>query len=236
MSNHLAKPPLEVSNRAEGDPDQREQLEPTSPLRTSLIPIVHDTSEKNSSDTGILFLSELGIEGIDKHDDQDSSLTKDEKKLDTKREPDAKKNDASKTSPILIVEDTVELAEVIQATIEGMGYKAVFETHGKSGIERLKELRPQLMLMDIGLPDISGWKMLDLIKEAYAGDVSTMPTIIVISAYGDPANRLIGKLQNIHSYLLKPFTPDEVEHVVNMALRGEKPPEPKIGGESSSTK
>jgi CheY-like chemotaxis protein len=236
MSNHIAKPPLEVSNRAEGDPDEREQLEPTSPLRTSLIPVVHDTSEKNSSDTGVLFLSELRVEGIDKHDDQDSSLTKDEKKLDTKRETDAKKNDAADINTILIVEDTVELAEVIQATIEGMGLKAVFETHGRNGIERLKQLRPQLMLMDIGLPDISGWKMLDLIKEAYVDNETTMPTIIVISAYGDPANRLIGKLQNIHSYLLKPFTPDEVERVVGMALRGERPPEPKLGGETSSTK
>jgi CheY-like chemotaxis protein len=236
MSNHIAKSPIEVSNRAEGDPDEREQLEPTSPLRTSLIPVVHDdTSGKTSSDTGILFLSELGVEGIDKHDEQDSSLTKDEKKLDTKREPDAKKNDAAEKTPILIVEDTVELAEVIQATIENMGLKAVFETHGKNGIERLKQLKPQLMIMDIGLPDISGWKMLDMIKEASA-DLDSLPTIIVITAYGDPANRLIGKLQNIHSYLLKPFTPDEVERVVGMALRGEKPPEPKLGGESSSTK
>ena len=88
--------------------------------------------------------------------------------------------------------------------------------------------------MDIGLPDILGWKMLDLIKEAYADKETMIPTIIVITAYGDPANRLNGKLQNIHSYLLKPFTPDEVERVVGMALRGERPPEPKFGGESSS--
>ena len=236
MSNHIAKPPLEVSNRAEGDPDEREQLEPTSPLRTSLVPIVHDTSEKNTSDTGILFLSELGIEGIDKHDDQDSSLTKDEKKLDTKREPDAKSQESADKNTILIVEDTVELAEVIQATIEGMGIKAVFETHGKNGIERLKQLKPKLMIMDIGLPDISGWKMLDMVKEVYLDNESAIPTIIVITAYGDPANRLIGKLQNIHSYLVKPFTPDEIERVVSMALRGEKPPQQNLGGETSSTK
>jgi CheY-like chemotaxis protein len=236
MSNHISKPPVEVSNRAEGDPDEREQLEPTSPLRTSLIPVVHDTSEMNTSDTGVHLLSELGIEGIDKHDEQDSSLTKDEKKLDTKSEADAKKQAAKDNSTILIVEDTVELAEVIQATIEGMGFKAVFETHGKAGIERLKELKPKLMLMDIGLPDISGWKMLDMIKEAYVDNEAAIPTIIVITAYGDPANRLIGKLQNIYSYLLKPFTPDEVERLVNMALRGEKPPQANLGDETSSTK
>lgn len=236
MSTHISKSPLEVSNRAEGDPDEREQLEPTSPLRTSLIPVVHDTSEKNSSDTGIHFLSDLGIEGIDKHDEQDSSLTKDEKKLDTKREAEAKSLEAKDKATVLIVEDTVELAEVIQATIEGMGIKSIFETHGKNGIERLKEIKPKLMLMDIGLPDISGWKMLDMIKEAYTDNEGAMPTIIVITAYGDPANRLIGKLQNIHSYLVKPFTPDEVERVVSMALRGEKPAEPNLGGETSSKK
>ena len=45
-----------------------------------------------------------------------------------------------------------------------------------------------------------------------------MPKIIVITAYGDPANRLIGKLQNVHEYLVKPFTSDEVERVVLSAL------------------
>lgn len=125
----------------------------------------------------------------------------------------------------LIVEDTVELAEVIQATLENMGLQAVFATHGKIGLEKLRELHPQLLLMDIGLPDITGWKMLDYIKEYYADVDAPLPTIIVITAYGDPANRLIGKLQNIYSYLVKPFTPDEVETLVRMALSGDTPPE-----------
>lgn len=138
-------------------------------------------------------------------------------------------------SPILIVEDTVELAEVIQATLEGMGLESIYETHGKTGLERLKELNPDLVILDIGLPDISGWKMLDSIKEYATSSNQPMPTIIVVTAFGDPANRLIGKLQNIHSYLVKPFTPDQVEVVVEMALRGEKPSDQHLGGASSSS-
>jgi CheY-like chemotaxis protein len=160
-------------------------------------------------------------------------LTKDETKLDARYESDADMGESKEVPPILIVEDTIELAEVIQATLEGMGLEAVYETHGKTGLERLRELNPNLVLMDIGLPDITGWKMLDNIKEHYTDIESEMPTIIVITAYGDPANRLIGKLQKIHSYLVKPFTPDQVERVVEMALRGEKPAEPTIGGEES---
>jgi DNA-binding response OmpR family regulator len=45
-----------------------------------------------------------------------------------------------------------------------------------------------------------------------------MPKVVIITAYGDPANRLIGKLQNVHDYLIKPFTAEEVERVVLGAL------------------
>lgn len=45
-----------------------------------------------------------------------------------------------------------------------------------------------------------------------------MPAVIIITAYGDPANRLVGKLQNVRDYLIKPFTADEVEKVVMKVL------------------
>jgi CheY-like chemotaxis protein len=232
MSNQISQPPLRISSKAEGDPDEHEQLEPPTILRTSTVPAIQDTSEIRLADSGIHLLVNLGVEGKDEAEEQDSSLTKDETKLDTKREADADMSESKNTTPILIVEDTIELAEVIQATLEGMGLKAVYETHGKTGLERLRELNPDLVLMDIGLPDITGWKMLDYIKEHYAGKETDMPMIIVITAFSDPANRLIGKLQNIHSYLVKPFTPDQVEHLVDMALRGERPADPSIGGEA----
>jgi CheY-like chemotaxis protein len=222
MSNKTSQLAVGVNQDAEGSPDERERQEPVHPLKTSTLPAIQDAIDIRTHDTGVLATAKLGIEGRDRDEDQDASLTKDETKLSTQREKNQvmKKIDA----PVLIVEDTVELGEVIQATLEGMGLSAIHETHGKNGLERLKEFHPNLVIMDIGLPDITGWKMLDFIKELYAE--ADMPTIIVITAYGDPANRLIGKLQNIHSYLVKPFTPDQVEHLVGMALRGEKPNDP----------
>lgn len=235
MSHQTSKLPHKMNNIAEGDPDTREQLEPPTALRTSTVPIVGDNAALLKGDTGLNLMIKLDVDGKDAADDyQDASLTKDETRPQKSHNPDVEMNDMTLQSPILIVEDTVELAEVIQATLEAMGLESIYETHGKSGLERLKEISPELVIMDIGLPDITGWKMLDGIKEHYASIKSDMPTIIVITAYGDPANRLIGKLQNIHSYLLKPFTPDQVEQVVGMALRGEKPTDPNFGGESST--
>jgi CheY-like chemotaxis protein len=222
MSNKTSQLTVRADDNAEGSPDERERREPVHPLKTSTLPAIQDTIDMQAHDTGLLTTVQLDIEGRDRADEQDASFTPVETKLSTQRE---KKSVMKKmNAPVLIVEDTVELGEVIQATLEGMGLQAVHETHGKSGLERLKEIQPDLVIMDIGLPDITGWKMLDFIKELYAE--ADMPTIIVITAYGDPANRLIGKLQNIHSYLIKPFTPDQVEYLVGMALRGEKPDDP----------
>ncbi len=120
---------------------------------------------------------------------------------------------------VLIIEDTVELAEVIQATLESMDIESFHETHGERGVELYKKIQPDLLLLDIALPDTKGWKVLEQIK-AYTqqNEGATMPKVIIISAYGDPANRLMGKLQDVTRYLIKPFTPDEVEAVVSGAL------------------
>lgn len=186
----------------------------------------------------------LKVEGAERNETQDSSLTEEEKQsavltasaAETQTETAAAVAAEAKSEPatILIVEDSVELGEVIEATLQGIGLTAYHETRGASGIEKLKEVNPEVVVMDIGLPDITGWKMLDQIKEHYTSISKEMPAIIVITAFGDPANRLIGKLQNIHSYLIKPFTPDQVERLVTMALRGEKPEEPDIDGQESA--
>ncbi len=77
-------------------------------------------------------------------------------------------------------------------------------------------MRPDLVLLDIGLPDMTGWQLLDYIREKRGK--ANMPAVIIITAYGDPANRLVGKLQNVRDYLIKPFTADEVEKVVMKVL------------------
>lgn len=118
---------------------------------------------------------------------------------------------------ILIVEDTEELAEVIQATLENRGMQVEWVSHGERGLEQIQSNDPDLVLLDIGLPDMTGWKMLEELRKTIESD-DDMPTIIVITAYGDPANRLIGKLQGVHGYLIKPFTSDEVEQAVQGAL------------------
>ena len=122
-----------------------------------------------------------------------------------------------KNKIVLIVEDTVELAEVIEATLQNMGLKTFHETHGAKALTMFKDKKPDLVLLDIGLPDMLGWKVLESLKEMKKAG---RPKIVIITAYADAANRVMGKLQDVDEYLIKPFSPDEVERVVTRVLNG----------------
>ncbi|MEO8607459.1 MAG: response regulator [Chloroflexota bacterium] len=203
-----------ISHVAEGRPDSSGIKEPANPLKTMSVPIIKTDSHAPMAETGLVSAIIAQAEGTEKDDVQDASRTT----AETHATPSSQKSPVSKTqrSPsVLIIEDTTELAEVIQATLERMNMVTAHETHGNKAVVRFNAFNPDIVLLDIGLPDMTGWKFLETIKETHKG---SMPVIIIITAYGDPANRLVAKLQGVYDYLIKPFTSDEVERVVSGAL------------------
>jgi CheY-like chemotaxis protein len=182
------------------------------------MPAVRIASENSAptAETGVISAVVVGGEGKDseKKDAQDATRTT----AETQVTPDTQEAVQPPVPAILIIEDSTELAEIIEATLQRINLKTAHETHGTRALTRFNEMKPDVVLLDIGLPDMTGWKLLDHIKEV-KGDAQ-MPAIIVITAYGDPANRLVGKLRNVHDYLIKPFTADEVERVVLSAVNG----------------
>ena len=121
---------------------------------------------------------------------------------------------------VLIVEDTRELAEIIQLILRRHEIITTFtEADGQAAIERFREVKPDLVLLDLNLPDMRGWHVLDELKRiSDEEDDIAMPKVVITTAYGDPANKVMGKLQEIVTYLVKPFRPSEVEKVVMESL------------------
>src|SRR5579862_9207003 len=66
---------------------------------------------------------------------------------------------------ILVIEDTEEIGELIKETLGQLDAMTFVETHGTRALESYDRLRPDVVLLDIGLPDMNGWKVLDAIKE-----------------------------------------------------------------------
>jgi CheY-like chemotaxis protein len=224
--------PSTADHLAEGTP--RDVLLPRVPQMVfEKIEGLHLSDDHEASETGLLMRVVASTEAKESPEVQDAIRSHDETQPSQKiMQPVtaiAQENLMTSTAPILIVEDTVELAEVIQATLEGMGMSVVSATHGKIGLDRLKQSNPKLLLLDIGLPDITGWELLKSVKDHYTQQKRALPPIVVITAFGDPANRLVGKLQDIQGYLIKPFTPEQIENVVKTVLSGEKPPSAHLG-------
>ena len=116
---------------------------------------------------------------------------------------------------VLIVEDQKEVADVVQAALEALGLVShqVFNAH--TALEFLETNRPDLIVLDIGLPGMSGWELLGIIQEWRKG--AHIP-ILVTTAFTDPANRLVGKLQDVDHYLQKPFEVSVLQETVTRLL------------------
>lgn len=204
-----------INDMAEGMPEASHDREMDSASRTGLLPVVRLSGNHGApaTETGVLEAVVLSGEGKDNTEDQDARRTTAEANpVSTTTEMKQRVEQPS----ILIIEDSTELAEIITATLERLDMATAHETHGNKAFRRYDEIKPDVLLLDIGLPDMTGWELLENVREQCGS--KAMPKVIVITAYGDPANRLIGKLQNVHDYLIKPFTSDEVERVVLSAL------------------
>ena len=215
MSNLLDRSKGVVDGEIEGmsQSDYPREVKITS--RTGLARAVRSSSRQGTpaAETGLAEMVCLDREGKDNTDAQDAPRKKAEMTPESVTQSNA--GDVQQPS-VLIIEDSAELAEIIEATLQRLDMTTAHETHGNKGYNRFDEMRPDVLLLDIGLPDMTGWKLLEDMRER-EGDAN-MPKVVIITAYGDPANRLIGKLQNVYDYLIKPFTSDEVERVVLGAL------------------
>jgi CheY-like chemotaxis protein len=203
-----------VPDVAEGRAEIENYKEPHNPTETSTIPVIKVNPMKApSAETGLVSAVLLQAEGSEDDTVRDASRITDETQPNPI--PENTGTTAGRSPSVLIIEDTTELAEVIQATLERMNMVTAHETHGSKGLARFNQLKPDIVLLDIGLPDMTGWKFLEAIKETHK---DKLPIVIVITAYGDPANRLVAKFQGVYDYLIKPFTSSEVERVVSGAL------------------
>ncbi len=116
---------------------------------------------------------------------------------------------------VLIVEDTIEFAKLTAMTLQRIGLNSFHARDGDEAVTYLNQHRPDLVLLDLNLPGMSGWQVLEHLTSLYGE--SSVP-VIVTSAYSDGANRLIGKLQAVYKYMIKPIMPRELMTTVEQAL------------------
>ena len=114
---------------------------------------------------------------------------------------------------ILVVEDEPRIAAIAADYLRHAGYRVAVATHGPQSLQMARTARPDLVVLDLGLPGMDGIDVAKTIRAA-----SAVP-IIMVTARVEEADRLLGLETGAYDYLTKPFTPRELVARVKAVLR-----------------
>lgn len=114
---------------------------------------------------------------------------------------------------ILVIDDEVKIIEVIKLYLENEGYTVIQATSGIEALKKQNEFNPDLLILDLMLPDISGEKVCERIREE-----SDVP-IIMLTAKSSEESILNGYSIGSDDYVTKPFSPKQLVAKVNAVLK-----------------
>ena len=126
---------------------------------------------------------------------------------------------------ILIVEDDEAISNLICTTLQGEGYLCTCARDGKTGADLIDGGHWDLVLLDLMLPEISGYDLLEYLRP-------TETPVIIISAMGQVQDRIRGLKMGADDYLVKPFQIGELVARVESVLRRTAPAPPRPPGAS----
>ena len=108
---------------------------------------------------------------------------------------------------ILIVEDDPDILELVQYNLQRKGYQVIPCSNGESGLKLAKERVPDLIVLDVMLPKLSGLEVCESIRKDNLGK---RPKILLVTARGSAADMARGKLAGADAQLTKPFATQEL--------------------------
>jgi len=124
---------------------------------------------------------------------------------------------------ILIVDDSPSQLMGIRRIVEKLGHEALTAEDGAEGVDLAKKELPDLILMDVVMPNLNGFQATrSITREA---STKHIPVILVTTKDQD-TDRMWGMRQGARAYLTKPFSEDELADVIASHLAGDLPPEP----------
>ncbi|NPV76856.1 MAG: response regulator transcription factor [Anaerolineae bacterium] len=121
--------------------------------------------------------------------------------------------DSFKNRVILVVDDEERMARFIRLNLEHDGFQVVEAYRGMQAIQALRDKLPDLVLLDVMMPDLDGFEVLSLIRET-----SGVP-VIMLTAKGEEDDRVRGLELGADDYITKPFSPRELVSRVRAVLR-----------------
>ncbi len=106
---------------------------------------------------------------------------------------------------ILIIDDEKDLIEVLSFRLQSYGYQVISATDGESGLKKVKSEQPNLIILDLMMPNMDGYEVARRLKADALS--SSIPVIVLTAAVTPDLSNKISRL-NVSGYLIKPFEPE----------------------------
>jgi DNA-binding response OmpR family regulator len=121
------------------------------------------------------------------------------------------------TARILCIEDEKEIIDLIRLILNRKGYEVIGASGGEEGLAKARALRPDVVLLDLMMPDMDGWEVFHRMRSDEA--LTDIP-VVVVTARAQPIDRVLGlHVARVDDYVSKPFTPQDLLESVERVLR-----------------
>ncbi len=117
---------------------------------------------------------------------------------------------------IVCVEDEPEMIELIQLILNRRGFEVLGASGGKEGLKMVREILPDLVLLDLMMPDMDGWEVYQQMK---AEESTRNIPVIIVTAKAQNIDKVLGlHIAKVDDYIAKPFGPQELIDSVEKIL------------------
>jgi two-component system, OmpR family, response regulator VicR len=117
------------------------------------------------------------------------------------------------TKHILCIEDEPEMIDLIRLILSRRGFEVVGAAGGKEGLEKVRQNPPDLILLDLMMPDMDGWEVYQQIK---ADEKTKDIPVIVVTAKAQSIDKVLGlHIAKVDDYIAKPFSPQDLLNSVD---------------------
>lgn len=113
---------------------------------------------------------------------------------------------------VLIVDDEKDLVDMLKLRLESMGYDVLEAYDGKSGLDKAKEEKPDLIILDLMLPKMDGYQLCRILK--FDEEYKNIP-IVMLTARAQQKDKEQGVTCGANEYVTKPFEPKELVSVIH---------------------
>ena len=118
---------------------------------------------------------------------------------------------------ILIVEDSPSVRRLIEVCLRPLQMRVLMAEDGVSGLELVEAERPDVILLDIGLPGIDGWEVLRRLR---AHDEVGATYVIIVTAHAQPEVAAEAERSGADGFVTKPFRPEDLRDAITDVLEG----------------